>query len=181
MEKDKTDQALEVPCLVVKKRKYCLQAETTIDSEKVSEQKAYRLRLSRWFQGCFSAVKNPLFWFLVTVCKALRAPLHHWYLFLQRASQNHNEGRALFTLVVSKIEELQKEYHMILCNLNGIISQALEMSGCNSSLSGNDIEKLRALSWKLAMQQWSSLQRRLATPLQQQPVKQSNLSISALL
>lgn len=101
------------------------------------------------------------------MCKALRAPLHHWYLFLQKASQNHNEGRALFTLVVSKVEELQKEYHMILNNLNSIISQALEMSRCRVKLSEDDIQKLYVLGWKLAMQQWSSLQRRLATPLQQ--------------
>lgn len=138
-----------------------------IDGEGHNERQAYRIKLSRWYRGAFAAVKHPIFWFLLYICRAMRGPLTHFFLFLQKASQNDNQGQSLFCLVTEKCQQIQAEYHRLLANADEIIGKALELSDC-SSLAADDVEKLRLLGWKLLLQQYSAFHRRMIVPLNQQ-------------
>lgn len=97
----------------------------------------------------------------------MRGPLTHLYLFLQDASKADNSGKALWNLVCHKIDQIHSEYHTLLTHMDAIIAEALSLSGCDS-LSADTIQSLKLMAWKLVLQQWSSLQRRILAPLKQQ-------------
>ena len=142
--------------------------DNEISGHDAAERKSYRLKLSRWYKGAFYAIKNPVFWFCLYMCRVVRGPLTHFYLYIQKASQCNNSGKALFHLVCHKLDEFQHEYHQLLANLGSILDEALRLSDCNT-LPEDVVESLKLMGWKLVLQQWSALQRRIIKPLRQCP------------
>ena len=141
-------------------------ADDDLDGEGAAERKSYRLKLSRWYKGAFYAIKNPIFWFCLYMCRVVRRPLTHFYLYLQKVGQNNNSGKALFHLVCHKLDEFKHEYHQLLTHLDSILEEALRLSDC-SALPNDVVMSLKLMGWKLILQQWSALERRIVKPLQQ--------------
>ena len=81
-----------------------------LNPDAADDTAAYRLKLSKWYQGTFTAIQHPIFWFLMNICRCLRSPMRHFFLFVQQQAKNCNEGEVLRQLVTGKLDELQDEY-----------------------------------------------------------------------
>ena len=152
--------------------KYRGDADADVDAlnpDAADDATAYRLKLSKWYQGTFNAIQHPIFWYLMNICRCLRSPMRHFFAFVQQQAKNNNEGEVLRQLVTGKLDELHDEYRELHNSLNQIISRAVELSGCDK-LFENDPAGLEALSLvarKICFQQWASFQRRIYYPMQQ--------------
>ena len=140
-----------------------------LDPDAADAAAAYKIKMSKWYKGTFDAIQNPLFWYLMTICRCFRRPLRHFFCFVQQQAKNSNEGEVLRQLVTHKLEELQEEYRVIHNNLNQIIARAMETSGCDQRFKDDPaaVDSLAFLARKVCMQQWASFQRRIYYPLQQ--------------
>ena len=137
-----------------------------LDECAADDSATYKLKLSKWYQGTFDAIQNPIFWMLLQICRCLRSPLRHFFAFVQKRQP---EGETLKALITEKLEQLNDEFMLLHRNMNDIVKRAMEFSGCDKAFS-DDPETVRAIyvmARKLCFQQWASFQRRIFFPLQQ--------------
>ena len=140
-----------------------------LDTEGADETRAYRIKLSKWYQGTFDCIQHPIFWYLIAICRCLRGPLRHFFAFVLDNARQRNSGRALLQLVTGKLDELHDEFRVLSQNIGQIITGAMEMSGCDRLFADDPDGKasLALIAQKVLFQQWSSFQRRILYPLQQ--------------
>ena len=143
--------------------------EDVLDQDTADDTKAYHIKLSKWYQGAFNAVQHPLFWFLLYICRTMRAPLRHFFLFVQKHAENCNAGQVMLALVTGKLDEIEEEYRVLQRNLTAIVAKAAELSGCQELFQHDDaaMSAIDLLARKICFQQWASFQRRILFPLKQ--------------
>ena len=134
------------------------------------ETQSYRIRLSKFLKGAFAAIRHPLFWYLLQICRVARGPLRHFFLFVEKEGRANNSGQVLFKLATGKCLEFMEEFRGLFDRWEEITSRALELAGAAAGpepLCEEAIASMKAVGWKLLFQQWSAMQRRIIVPLQQ--------------
>ena len=140
-----------------------------LNPDATDETAAYRLKLSKWYKGTVDAINNPIFWFLLTICRCFRGPMRHFFLFVQQQAQHNNAGEVMRQLVTGKLDAIHDEFRTLHNNMNEIIARAIELSGCDKLFQQDPdgLQSLDLMARKVCMQQWASFQRRIYYPLQQ--------------
>ncbi|CAE7270658.1 unnamed protein product [Symbiodinium sp. CCMP2592] len=142
-----------------------------LDDVKEHETDAYRLKLSKWSQSAMNTITSPIFWCLLYLCRALRSPLRHFMLFVQKGAKL---GDCMFRLVTMKLDEFTAEFSALFQKLPEIVDKALQLSGCfheTKGLSHADIVRMRYLALRLLLLHWAAFRRRIIRPLRQYPMK----------
>ena len=89
---------------------------------------AYRIRMSKWASGAFSAISCDVFWVLLRCVHTARAPLTHFFAWAQQNSQDN----LLLKLVTGKGQQILKEYANLALNIDTWFAGALsEMDATN--------------------------------------------------
>ena len=135
------------------------------------ERAAYRLTLTKWAKGSMAAITSCIFWVLLYLCRALRGPLRHFMLLVQKEAR---AGECMFKLVTGKLDQLTREFQTLFENLPEVVNKALAIAGCldpDKGLSNADILKVRYIAMRLLLLHWAAFRRRIIRPLQQFPLK----------
>ena len=142
-----------------------------LDDMKEHDTDAYRLKLSKWSQSAMNTITSPIFWCLLYLCRALRSPLRHFMLFVQKGAKL---GDCMFSLVTMKLDEFTAEFRALFEKLPEIVDKALQLSGCfheTKGLSHADVIRMRYIALRLLLLHWAAFRRRIIRPLQQYPMK----------
>ena len=84
------------------------------------------------------------------------------------------DGECMFNLVTGKLEQITREFKVLIENLPGIVSKALSLSGClrrDGGLSDSDVVHMRYIALRILLMHWAAFRRRIIRPLEQFPWK----------
>ena len=143
--------------------------DSELDPNHADDTRAYRIKLSKWYQGTVQSIQNPIFWYLLSISRCFRSPLRHFLAFVQLHAQRNNSGEVMKQLVTWKLDELNEEFRVLFESVDQISARAMDLAGCDQLLDKDPAarDKLELIARKLLFQQWSAFQRRILHPLRQ--------------
>ena len=86
------------------------------------ERQSYQIRMSKWAKGALATIQSDLYWVLLRVAYQARAPLRHFFLWMQK----HTDDNLLLRLVTNKAEEIRKEFDELLVSFDHWFASAVQ-------------------------------------------------------
>ena len=105
------------------------------------EKQSYQIRMSKWAKGALAAIQSDLYWVLLRVANQTRAPLRHFFLWMQK----HTDDQLLLRLVTNKAEAIRKEFDELLASFDQWFASAVQEADAKFS------DELMALVKDLAL------------------------------
>ena len=133
-------------------------AAVLMDTE--DDIQSYRLKLSKWANGAFCAIRNSLFWCLLRIVNTAREPLSKFYLFLKK----YCNDRLLFRLTIGKGQHYMDQFSNLLETHEQWVSNAIKEANAND-LPDEIKTMLQTFAFKLVMAAAGSFETRIMTTL----------------
>ena len=143
--------------------------DCVVDELSLEETKAYSKKMGRWRKGALNVVKCDLFWAVLSMMSATRAPLIHFSNFLKQTKKPSTDqngiGFGKISLIVNgKCEQIMSELWMLLfCDWS---------SNRNwNNLTMVEVQWMTQLTFKVILKNASQFFRRNVHPTLQYPLR----------
>ena len=133
----------------------------------VEEKLSYQIRMSKWAKGALAAIQSDLYWVLLRVANHTRAPLRHFFLWMQK----HTDDQLLLRLVTGKAEAIRKEFDELLASFDHWFASAVQEA--DAKFSDEFMALVKDLALKLVLEGAGSFELRVRSQCQKLLVSQN--------
>ncbi len=133
-------------------------------------RETYNIKLSKWASGACAAVLSSLWWLLLRIAQTTRAPLTHFFLWMQSSDETKKRRGVILEIVTYKAASIMVEFQDLLNSIDSWFEKAVEEVQAND-LPKEILDLSKAFAAKLLLESASDFYMRIVQQTERFPLK----------